>query len=274
MPNAGAFICEALVSGGPRHKDEVEFCEDVAGIVTFPGGAVFYIADATSDEGRMGPFSSRYFASSLGFWFLKAGLSGMAAEGAAINLDQVFESALSDLKGAWQNELSAYMKKPEAEEEIHKTAEPFKSEDGDGKLKVFSATFCGGVISSDDRNLRLVRTGDIDLIVKHGGEPAQRKPFHKKRLFVQFIKKEGEEPKFRFPEMSYEHYAAEELEYLIVKTDGVDFLNDELTINSMKGGGMEDALKFRKILLKGITSKGDDKALLYCAFINDVKAGN
>ncbi|MEE8484783.1 MAG: protein phosphatase 2C domain-containing protein [Nitrospinota bacterium] len=268
MADAGLFICEALVSGGPRHRDEVELCEDVAGIITFPEGAVFYIADATSDEGRMGPFSSHYFANSLGFWFLKAGLSEMANGIAAINLDQVFESALDDLKNAWQSELSAFMKKPKAEQEIHKVAEPFKSEEGGGWLKVFSTTFCGGVISSADRNVRLVRTGDIDLIVKHGGEDVQRKPMRKERIFVQFIKKENEEPKFRFPELTYEHYAAEELEYLIVKTDGVSFLNDELTINALKGCGIEDVLKFRRILLKGITSKGDDKALLYCAFMN------
>ena len=264
-----AFLCEALVSGGPRHKDEVELCEDAAGIITFPEGAAFYIADATSDEGRIGPFSSHYFANSLGFWFLKQSLAAISNGTGAINLDQVYESALKELKAAWQKELEAFWKKPEATEELNSAGESFVSEVGSGSLKVFSTTFCGGVISAKDKTVRLVRTGDIDLIVKHTGQTAERKPFRKERLFVQFIKKDNEEPRFTMPELTYEHYSGEDLDYLIVKTDGVSFLNDELTCNSLKGCGIDDVLKFRRILLKGVkAASGDDKAILYCAFLN------
>ena len=269
MSQPAAFLCEALVSGGPRHKDEVELCEDAAGVITFPEGAAFYIADATSDEGKIGPFSSHYFANSLGFWFLKQSLTAISNGAGTINLDQVFESALAELKEAWQKELEAFWKKPEASEELSSSAEPFVTEQGSGSLKAFSTTFCGGIISAKGRTARLVRTGDIDLIIKHTGEPAQRKPFRKERIFVQFIKKDNEEPRFTMPELSYEHYSVEELDYLIVKTDGVSFLNDELTCNSLGGCGMDDILKFRRILLKGVrAASGDDKAILYCAFLN------
>ncbi len=58
------------------------------------------------------------------------------------------------------------------------------------------------------------------------------------------------------------------VDYLIAKTDGVRFINDELTVNAMACGGKEGVLKFRQILLKGIRSDtGDDKALFYCAFL-------
>lgn len=263
------FVCEALVSGGPRHEHEVELGEDSAGVVTTPSGAMFYIADATSDEGGIGPFSSRYLANSLGYWFLNKGLGALDQQFDKIDIDKIFNAALDAMQASWLKEWSSFSKSPAATEEFEKHSEPYLSKyGGGGRVKTFSTAFMGGVIMRSGRRLALVRTGDIDLVVKRAGSAPSRKKIRKERIFAQLIAENDNPPRMRFADTAYEVYSAGSVDYLIAKTDGVSFVNDELTINAMTGGGPEGVLKFRRILLKGIrSSTGDDKALFYCVFL-------
>lgn len=261
-------MCEALVSGGARHKNEVELCEDCAGVVTTPLGAVFYIADATSDEGRTGPFSSRYLANCLGYWFLNEGLKALGEGVGKIDIDKVFKSSLDSMQAAWLKEWASLLKKPGAAKELEKHLETYLSKEGGGGVKSFSTAFMGGAVTVSGRRAAIVRTGDIDLVVKRAGQAPSRKDFRKKRIFAQIIKRNDDPPRMRFSDTVYEVYRSGSVDYLIAKTDGVSFLNDELTIGAMANGGAKGILKFRRILLKGIKSgAGDDKALFYIAFL-------
>lgn len=268
----GGFVCEALVSGGPRHKGEVELCEDCAGVVTTASGAIFFIADATSDEGAIGPFSSRYLANCLGYWFLNEGLKALRNEPGKIDIDKVFCAALDSMQASWLKEWAAFSKKPGAAattKGFEKHLEPYTSKEGDGGVKSFSSTFMGGVVMVSERRAAIIRTGDIDLVVKRAGSAPSRKDFRRKeRIFAQIITDNNDPPRMRFSDTVYEVYSSAPVDYLIAKTDGVSFVNDELTINAMAGEGAEGILKFRRILLKGIKpGTGDDKALFYCAFL-------
>ncbi|HEB72587.1 MAG TPA: hypothetical protein ENI77_08195 [Nitrospirae bacterium] len=266
----GGFICEALVSSGLRHSGGAELCEDSVGVVTTPSGAVFFIADATSDEGGMGPFSSRYLANCLGYWFLSKGLSALDKRFDKIDVDKVFSGALDSMQASWLKEWAAFLKKPEAAKEFEKHFEAYRSKEGGGGVKSFSTAFMGGVImGASERRAMIVRTGDIDLVVKRAGHAPSRKDIRKDRIFAQFIKKsDNHQPRIRFSDTVYEVYSASMVDYLIAKTDGVSFLNDELTIKAMADGGAQGVLKFRRILLKGIKSgAGDDRALFYIAFL-------
>lgn len=67
------LFAEILFAGGRRHglKDD-ELCEDAAGLHFLDEGAIFFLADGTSDEAGIGPFSSRCLANSLGFYFIES----------------------------------------------------------------------------------------------------------------------------------------------------------------------------------------------------------
>ncbi|MBI5185493.1 MAG: protein phosphatase 2C domain-containing protein [Nitrospinae bacterium] len=67
------LFAEVLFAGGRRHGlREDELCEDAAGIHFLDGGAIFFLADGTSDEAGIGPFSSRCLANSLGYYFIES----------------------------------------------------------------------------------------------------------------------------------------------------------------------------------------------------------
>lgn len=67
------LFAEVLFAGGRRHGlKEDELCEDAAGFHFLKDGAIFFLADGTSDEAGIGPFSSRGLANSLGYYFIES----------------------------------------------------------------------------------------------------------------------------------------------------------------------------------------------------------
>jgi len=260
------FICETMLSGGPRHAGEVGMCEDSAGVITSSGGAMFYLADATSDQGQVGYFSSRYLAVSLGSWFLAHGLRSWELTADA-DVEKLFKDAWADMRDELSAEWNAHARQGGLAEALEKNGEPFQADGESGYLKSFSATFLGGSMTVEGRVVSTVQVGDVDIVVKKTDGQHERWQAPVARVFAQAMMKSGGEPVLRFFTPVYEKRAASDIACLLAKTDGVRFWNDEMAMG-MIGEGVEAVARFRKLLRRGIRSDtGDDKALLYLAFL-------
>ncbi len=301
---------EILLAGGRRHAcKEEELCEDAAGLHFFDKGVVFYISDGTSDETGVGPFSSRYLANSLGYYFIETFLDNnfskkenvlsekdfleerfsfpppspllkkMAREDEEDihvsdvfpDVVSVFHEALDRLSQAWKKELIFFQKKEENRDLLKEALVPYQDPKNDASchLLSFSTTFCAGVLKHEGRSLRLIKIGDIDVAVKDKENSLHRLNSHRERLFVQLIScPEKNGIKLVFPTPKYEERSYDDVAFIVTKSDGLRFINDDLSFNLLNGGGKENLLKFRKLLTKGYDRNiGDDKAILYLMYL-------
>ncbi|MBF0275897.1 MAG: protein phosphatase 2C domain-containing protein [Nitrospinae bacterium] len=298
--NKNNFIAEILASGGPRHGKSEELCEDAAGLVFFDKGVAFYLADGTSDNATAGAFSSRYLANSLGYYFLEEvlnkhitdeekttnepilfpppsplikkimeeGVEANEGENKTIDVQTLFHKSLKKLSSAWKKEFNACMGNATKGKEICDALEPFKAKETTGFYTTFSTTFCGGVLFHKDRSLHLVKIGDSDAIIAEKGKEVERLRSHRERYFAR-INANADKTKVEilFQEADFKKRSYNNIDFMVVKSDGLRFTHDELTINLLKETSNESFLKFRKILLKGCDNNvGDDKSLLYLKY--------
>ncbi|MBF0291038.1 MAG: hypothetical protein HQK86_02680 [Nitrospinae bacterium] len=262
------FVCEALVSAGKRHTDDEELCEDAVGIISSSQGAAFYIADATSDEDRIGAFSSRYLANSIGYHFLNNALDWFGGPQTQMDIDGLFSGSIDQMQTAWANEWRSFISKPEAMEMFGAKSRPFRGPSADGRLLSFSCAFAAGVILKQDRRVLIARTGDIGMMVKREGEAPRQRETLKDRIFARVVSHGDAAPQMKFSDTPYEVYKAGRMEYLILKSDGAKYVHEGLIAGALAKSGIESAKKLRRIFLKGMRSDtGDDKAVFYGMFI-------
>lgn len=262
------FVCEALLSAGKRHSEEGELCEDAVGIVSSSEGAAFYIADATSDEDRIGAFSSRYLANSIGYYFLSNALDWFGNQQTDMDIDRTFSISIDQMQAAWINEWRSFISKPEGLEMFSGKSRPFRGSPADGRLMSFSCAFAAGVILKQDRRVLIARTGDIGMVVKREGEAPKQREIIKDRIFARVVSQGDGQPQMKFSDTPYEVYKAGHLDYLILKSDGARYVHEDMIADALNKNGIESAKKLRRIFLKGMRSDtGDDKAVFYGMFL-------
>ena len=311
LPMKEKLFGEVLLSGGLRHAVAEELCEDAAGIFFFEGGAVFYLADGTSDQEQVGQFSSRYLANSLGYAFIESFLedfdsifpdpietnpsqeeifpppspliqalrdiqmesksSVSSSSGTNLNVTKTFHKALERIEGWWKKEFEQLLKSKRSKDVLSQSLEPYKNTatGESGFLKSFSTTFCAGVLLNNGKTLDLVKIGDLDVAVKEKKTELHRLNKHRERMFVS-IRTSQDQTKavIEFPKPSFKERSYRNVEYVVAKTDGVRFVNDDITFKLLEGNTGKSLLDFRKLLLKGYDKRiGDDKSILYFTYI-------
>lgn len=167
-----SYSLELLTSAGPRKQPDAyrreaslrELGEDAGGVLFLPGGALFWVADGTSQEARLSAFSSRMLAQDLGVCLQRCATERHERDG-AVELIDLLPGMFAALETLWQKRLIRCWHALESDEARQRFLERFPV-CGDGLRRLsWSSTFLAGLLAFDACHLETMNLGDAGGIV-------------------------------------------------------------------------------------------------------------
>ncbi len=271
------FRCEMLMTAGPR-KDEldIELGEDTCGFVTQGDQAALWLLDGTSlDACLRDPatgreyFSSRLLAQSIGNGLRKVLLEKTTADQP---LEQLIEETIAKVRNHWigcLNELS-----PEARTILKRNI-------GNKYFPVCSTTLLAVRLSLEG-DLLAYRTGDSKMLLfqspgglavlpeKKAGEllPSDqdfstKRPESNDRIFFRIVAGQQEELDIDCHSPSYEVMRHENINSMIVYSDGVG----PHTEHTLKNGYAQNPAEAREAIIDQHQGTLDDKSICFLSIV-------